>query len=42
MSKDVVRVSAKAPTEHAAAVGLWLAAGYQRDGRVGPFVKSLV
>jgi len=40
--KGVVRVSAKALTEHAAAVGLWLAAGYQRDGRVGRFVKSLV
>jgi ribosomal protein S18 acetylase RimI-like enzyme len=41
-SKGVVRVSALALTEHAAAVGLWLAAGYQRDRRVGRFVKSLV
>jgi len=38
----VVRVSALALAEHEPAVGLWLAAGYQRDGRVGRFVKSLV
>ncbi len=37
-----MRVSALAVAEHEPAVGLWLAAGYQRDGRVDWFVKSLV
>ena len=39
--KGALWVSALVFAEHEPAVGLWLAAGYQRDARVGRFVKPL-
>jgi ribosomal protein S18 acetylase RimI-like enzyme len=41
-AKGAVRASALVIAEHDPAVGLWLAAGYHRDDRVGRFVRSLV
>lgn len=40
--KGAARVSALVFAEDKPAVGLWLAAGYHRDVRVGRFAKSLV
>ncbi len=40
--RGAARVSALVFAEHEPVVGLWLAAGYHRDMRVGRFAKSLV
>jgi ribosomal protein S18 acetylase RimI-like enzyme len=40
-AKGAVRVSALVISEHEPAVGLWSAAGYHHDRRVGRWVKNL-